>query len=267
MQRIPSCSQTGTPLHFHSSTTSGSASLTRAAKPAEQLAPPVAQLLDPRVDQLGRTSFLRLARAHDDSAYRAHGGLVLAPCVAVLTALAVLGIGGAALRVPCRAPSGPCPSGPRSPRSRRRARAGRPRADARSRCPPPRAPRGAPGRGSRRSPGRLRRPKTSTEPRPSTTAPLPRPRWRPWNATTTWSPASMTSSRIITDSSKAPHHERRKPTSSSDPRKTRRSGPTALDQSVTDVRVHVREEGIEVAPVDRLQGLLHDFDVPLGHRT
>src|SRR3954464_6936586 len=30
VQRIPSCDQTGTPLHFHSSTTSGSASLTSA---------------------------------------------------------------------------------------------------------------------------------------------------------------------------------------------------------------------------------------------
>jgi class 3 adenylate cyclase len=49
----------GNPLHFHSSTTSGSAFLARGADAAEHLAPPVVQLLDPRVYQLRRRRAFR----------------------------------------------------------------------------------------------------------------------------------------------------------------------------------------------------------------
>src|SRR5262245_19235464 len=70
VQMMPSCSHTGTPriafdgfLHFTSSTTSGSASLMRV-RTRERLAPPIAQLLNSRKDQLrGRLASLSFLRA------------------------------------------------------------------------------------------------------------------------------------------------------------------------------------------------------------
>src|SRR5207244_2313251 len=66
VQIIPACDHTGTPLHFHSSTTSGVGLLDENSDPSERLAPPITQLLDSRIYQLrGRVSsfsFLRAAR-------------------------------------------------------------------------------------------------------------------------------------------------------------------------------------------------------------
>src|ERR1700704_6689209 len=44
VQIIPACAHTGTPLHFHSSTTSGSL-LDENSDPSERFAPPITQLL------------------------------------------------------------------------------------------------------------------------------------------------------------------------------------------------------------------------------
>ena len=52
MQRIPSCDQTGTPP-FPLLDDLGIGLLDQGADPGEHLAAPVAELLDPRVDQLG----------------------------------------------------------------------------------------------------------------------------------------------------------------------------------------------------------------------
>src|SRR6187399_2255827 len=64
VQMIPACDHTGTPLHFHSSTTSGSACLMSVRTRAS--ASPITQLPDPRIDQpRGRVfcfSFLRATR-------------------------------------------------------------------------------------------------------------------------------------------------------------------------------------------------------------
>jgi len=67
VQMIPACDHTGTPRHFHSSTTSGVGLLDQLSDPSERLAPPITQLLDSRIDQLrGKVSafsFLRAALA------------------------------------------------------------------------------------------------------------------------------------------------------------------------------------------------------------
>ena len=47
MQMMPSCAQIGVPIHFHSSTTSGSASVNERAHPAERVPAPVPELGDP----------------------------------------------------------------------------------------------------------------------------------------------------------------------------------------------------------------------------
>ena len=52
VQMMPACSHTGTPRHFHVSTTSGSALIDKSSDPGERLAPPITQLLDLRIYQL-----------------------------------------------------------------------------------------------------------------------------------------------------------------------------------------------------------------------
>jgi hypothetical protein len=65
VQMIPACDHAGTPRHFHSSTTSGSACLMRIRIRASISPPPIAQPLDSRINQQRRSisasSFLRAA--------------------------------------------------------------------------------------------------------------------------------------------------------------------------------------------------------------
>src|SRR5205809_795570 len=66
VQIIPACDHTGTPLHFHSSTASGSACLMRIGP---ERAPPITQLLDSRIYQpaSGRPRILSLLRGRASS--------------------------------------------------------------------------------------------------------------------------------------------------------------------------------------------------------